>query len=82
MNSSYCALWTGGKIYEAINRLIDGIRPYRPDNEFVVSGNGSVQGQSYVDRDIETWNPSEGRYSRSVSWKYQQCTNNKFYLDH
>ena len=82
MNSSYCALWTGGKIYEAINKLIDGIRPFRPDNNVVASSNGNFQGQSYVDRDIETWNPSEGRYSRNVSWKYQQCLNNKFYLDH
>jgi hypothetical protein len=82
MNSSECPLWTGGKIYSAIKDIIDGIRPFRPDNSFVTSTNTNYQGQSYVDRDIETWNPSEGRYTRSVSWRYQQCQNNKFYLDH
>lgn len=82
MNSSVCPLWTGGKIYNAIGRVIDGIRPFRPDTDHVASSNTNHQGQSYIDRDIETWNPSEGRYTRSVSWKYQQCQNNKFYLDH
>jgi hypothetical protein len=94
INNPACPLYTGGNLYKAIERLVDGIRPFRPYNTASTAGpvvytapagagaTKNTTGKSYIDRDTRTWVPSEGRYTRNVSWKYQQCDTTKFYLDH
>ena len=81
INNSACPLYTGGTLFKAIENLIDGIRPFRPYNTVaptVWTAPAAVTkittGKSYIDRDTRTWIPSEGRYTRNVSWKYQHCT--------
>jgi hypothetical protein len=87
INNPACPLWTGGTLFKAIEKLIDGIRPFRPYNTTYTAPPTSptlknTTGKSYVDRDTRTWIPSEGRYTRNVSWKYQQCDTTRLYLDH
>lgn len=87
INNPACPLYTGGNLYKAIEKLVDGIRPFRPYNTVFTApsttpNTKNTTGKSYIDRDTRTWVPSEGRYTRNVSWKYQQCDTTKFYLDH
>jgi hypothetical protein len=81
INNSACPLYTGGTLFKAIEKLIDGIRPFRPYNTVAptvwtapAGVSKTTTGKSYIDRDTRTWIPSEGRYTRNVSWKYQHCT--------
>ena len=83
MTSSGCPMYTGGTIYTSINNLIEALRPFgaRTSN-FFGTVRTSAPGQVFVSQDNQSWNPSDGRYSRNVSWVYQQCDNSKNYLDH
>jgi hypothetical protein len=90
MSSSSCPLFTGGQLYQDLQRIVEAFRPFgnrAPASELLGSNgaglvNHNMIGQCYVDRDTQSWNPSDGRYTRNVSWKYQQCTNTKYFLDH
>jgi hypothetical protein len=84
MNNAACPLHTGSTLYANIQRIVEGLKPFgvRDPSVFGSSQRGAGTGQVYVDRDTQSWNPSEGRYTRNVSWKYQQCNNNKYFLDH
>jgi len=87
-----CPLFTGGFIYQTIEKLIEGIKPFGIEagtettynelfgSDFVSSKNR--QGIVFKQSDNDSWNPTGGRYSRNVSWVYQQCSDNKYYLDH
>jgi hypothetical protein len=84
-----CPVYTGGYIIGVINKLVEGVRPFGsmglpPDRFFFgeYASKKNRQGQVFVNSDQDTWSPTEGRYSRTVSWTYQQCTNARFYLDH
>jgi hypothetical protein len=83
-----CPVYTGGYIIGMINTLVEGVKPFgsinppRRDIFGNYSNTKNKQGQVFVNSDQDTWSPTEGRYSRTVSWTYQQCTNAKFYLDH
>lgn len=92
INDSGCPLFTGGFVYQTINKLIEGIKPFGIElgtegayndlfgSAFVSSKNR--QGIVFKQSDNDSWNPTGGRYSRNVSWIYQQCSENKYYLDH
>ena len=57
--------------------MVSGLRPFGPRDASVFPGGDRTQinrGQAFVRRDEESWNPAEGRYSRSISWTYQQCS--------
>lgn len=90
VQNSDCPLWTGGTIFQTITGIIEGLKPFgdRPTAFFgtsnVMRGGGPVNaaGQVYVSQDNYSWDPTNGRYVRSVSWIYQQCTNAKNWLDH
>lgn len=82
MNSTDCPLYFKGTIYSQIDSLIEGLKPFGTNDTSVVVAAGPTQGQVYVEKDNQSWNPVEGRYTRSVSWVYQHCNNNNFYLDH
>ena len=84
MTNSECPLWTGGSVYTRIQGIVNGLKPFgaRANAYFGNLGRGELPGQVYLSQDNHSWNPTEGRYSRSVSWVYQQCSTDKFYLDH
>lgn len=85
LQSPYCPMWTGGTVYKTVTGLIEGLKPFgdRDTNIFgSVFARSNTQGQVYVSNDNQTWNPTDGRYTRIVTWIYQQCTNAKNYLDY
>lgn len=84
MTNSQCPLWTGGSVYSHIQGIVDGLKPFgsRASAYFGNLNRGQLPGQVYVSRDTHSWNPTEGRYTRSVTWVYQQCSTDKLYLDH
>lgn len=90
MQNSECPLWTGGKTYQAITGIVEGLKPFgdRPTSMFgnptVIRGGGATNasGQVYVSRDDQSWDPTNGRYVRSMTWTHQQCQTNKNWLDH
>lgn len=82
-----CPLYTGGSIYQQIETIIEAFRPFgEQTSEFFGNMRNDTRtrqpGQVFVTSDNHNWSPAEGRYSRSVSWTYQQCDNSKSYLDH
>ena len=92
MTSTECPLYTGGPVFSAINTIIEGLKPYgdRPDaSQGGLFGNFDKrtgnkvgnQGQVFVTQNDISWNPTEGRFSRSVGWLYQPCTNTRPNLD-
>ena len=90
MTNKECPLWTGGTVYTTIVGIIEGLKPFGDRstsifgnlvNDTRTGGPTNVPGQVYTTQDNQTWNPTEGRFSRSVSWTYQTCTNARSYLD-
>ena len=87
-----CPLYTGGFIYTTIEKLLDGIKPFGIEpgteanyndlygTEFV--NKKKKQGIVFKQSDTDSWNPTGGRYSRNVTWIYQQCNEFSIYLDH
>lgn len=86
ITSSGCPVWTGGTTYSTINQLIEGFKPFGDRiNVFGGmnrSGSNTPQGQVYATQNDHSWSPTEGRFTRSVSWVYQTCDITRFYLDH
>ena len=84
---------TIGRIIEGVKPF--GLADARDNNlwggQYVVNPGSSLTPKSrsqlrpgivYVSSDQESWNPTNGRYSRSVSWTYQQCDNEIMHMDH
>jgi len=86
ITSNYCPVWTGGTTYKAIEELIDGLAPFgrRVVNIFPNMSREPLTGQVYLQQNDLSWNPTEGRYIRNVSWVYQHCSigNNYNRLNH
>ena len=90
MTSVECPVYTGGPVFGVIDMLIEGLKPYgdRGNNIWMFGNldqrtgpkNGN-QGQVFVTENNISWNPTEGRFSRSVGWVYQPCNNNRPNLD-
>jgi hypothetical protein len=82
---SDCPLWTGGTIYKTVTGMIEGFKPFG-DRIANIFGSANTRintpGQAYLTQDTQQWEPNSGRYLRTVSWVYQQCTSAKSYLDH
>ena len=90
MTNKECPLWTGGTVYTTITGIIEGLKPFGDrsttifgnlGNDTRTGGANGVAGQVYTSQDNQTWNPTEGRFSKSISWTYQTCTNTRSYLD-
>lgn len=88
-----CPLYTGGYIYTTLNILIDGVKPFglHPvpsnatrlfDSAFLAQKAAKNAGIVFKTSDTDSWNPTSGRYTRTVEWTYQQCSIDKDYLDH
>jgi hypothetical protein len=89
LTNSECPLYTGGPVYGQIETLLSGIQPFGDRatatwGSFDHRSGGSINnsGQVYKASDTQSWNPMEGRFTRNVSWTYQQCTNARNWLDH
>lgn len=78
-----CPLNKNNVLWQAINTVIEGHRPYG-NRTNALFGNAVSQpyGTVFTQSDQESWSPSQGRYSRSVSWIFQQCSINSSYMDH
>jgi hypothetical protein len=79
-----CPLYISGAIYGAIKNLINGNKPFdnRVGTIWANSTRNPTPGHIYTSNDSETWEPTDGRYSRTVTWTYQHCDINTLYLDH
>lgn len=89
MQNRECPLWTGGTVYNTITGIMEGMKPFgdRPDYifgsaSFYNRGPTDQRGQVFVTQDNHTWDPANGRYSRTIGWVYQQCSNSRLYLDY
>jgi len=80
MNSNSCPLYKNGYLFKTIEKIIEAHRPYSPSSFF----NEPIynQGLVYTSNDSEQWNPSTGKYSRNVSWVYQQSSISQDFRDH
>jgi hypothetical protein len=83
MTEPECPLYYKGCTWQTVNRLIQGHAPFgNRTNALFQNAKSQEFGTVFKDSDTENWNPTEGKYSRSVSWIFQQCTADRFYLDH
>jgi hypothetical protein len=83
MSNSNCPMFTGGAAYNTIELILEGLRPFgiRDGSIGFTARTASPAGQSYITENTQNWNPTEGKYTRKATWIYQQCNNDKFYLD-
>lgn len=79
-----CPMYYNGYYWQTINQIIAGNEPFSNRKTYELFKTATMQnfGTVFKDSDSEDWSPTEGRYSRTVSWTYQQCTADRFYLDH
>lgn len=100
ISNADCPLYTGGYIYDFIDKIVEGVKPfgiadasrnYIWGNTYVANANSALNpkvrsaarpGIVFLSSDQDNWNPTNGRYSRTVSWTYQQCDNTIKYIDH
>lgn len=85
LTSSECPLYTGGTVYTTVEQIIEGLKPFG-NRPITIFGNFDTRtsnaGTVYKVADSQSWNPVDGRFSRTVGWTYQQCTNARRSLDH
>lgn len=81
-----CPLYYNGYFWKMVNTIIQGHEPFtNRTTDFwgpPPPATSQQYGTVFKESDNEDWNATEGRYSRTVSWIYQHCTTNRFYLDH
>lgn len=81
--NSLCPVWTGGEIYRTIESLIEGNRPFGIADPAIFPGLVKNRlGIAFVTSDSNSWSPTTGRYSRSVSWTFQPCSLTIDYRNH
>ena len=79
LNNQECPMYSGGRVYKTIEDLINGNKPFV--NSKLISAT-NTNGIVYTQSDTESWSATQGRYSRSVTWIYQNCDITKGYMDH
>ena len=73
--NSLCPVWTGGMVYNKIENLIEGNKPFGIADSSIFPGLVKNRlGIAFVTSDQTSWSPTTGRYSRTVSWIYQPCS--------
>jgi hypothetical protein len=90
MQNSACPLWTGGTIFTTISGILEALKPFGDRASSFIGASSAVRtgaatnntGQVFVSKDDQSWDPTNGKYVRSVAWNYQQCTNARNWLDH
>ena len=81
INSPACPMHKSGYLFQTIEKIIEAHRPYSP-SEFLPNEPTQREGLVYTSQDGETWNPTTGKYSRNVSWTYQQLSITRDFRDH
>ena len=78
MTNSKCPVYISGTTYLAITNLIAGLKPFggRAGGIFGNMNQPAQPGNVYIASDSHSWDATNGRYSRNVSWIYQHCQNN------
>ena len=78
MTNPDCPVYISGTVYNTISQLIAGLKPFgnRTAGIFANIGSSAPQGNAYVSSDSHSWDATNGRYARNVSWTYQHCQNN------
>lgn len=85
MHNNTCPLYISGSVYKTITGIIEGLKPFGDRSQDIFGSawtRTNAPGQVYVTSDTQSWDPASGRFTKSVSWVYQHCNNNKNYLDH
>ena len=82
MTQAGCPLWTGGTVYQAIIGIIEGFKPFGARNDLFGNTRSALSAQVYLSKDDHSWNPTEGHYTRQVSWTYQTCNISRSWMDH
>jgi len=78
-----CPLYRNNPLWQNIDLIIEGHRPFGDRTNALFENSISQRyGVVFVQSDSETWSPSQGRYSRSVSWIFEHCSLNRHYMDH
>lgn len=80
INSPTCPLHKSGYLFQTVEKIVEAHRPYSPStflNEPI-----QTQGLVYTSSDSEQWSPTTGKYSRNVSWVYQQANLGRDFRDH
>lgn len=80
LNNTNCPLNKNKYLFKTIEQIIEAHRPYSPSIFF----NEPIQtiGAVYTSEDSEQWNPTTGKYSRTVSWTHQQSNLGTDFRDH
>jgi hypothetical protein len=90
MQNSVCPLWTGGTIFTTITGIVEALKPFGDRASSFIGASPVTRtgpairnsGQVFVSQDNQSWDPTNGKYVRTVGWNYQQCTNSRNWLDH
>jgi hypothetical protein len=81
MQSKTCPLYKNSYLFKTVEQIIEAHRPYSPST-FLPNEPAQTEGLVYTSSDNEQWSPTTGKYSRSVSWVYQQANIGKDFRDH
>lgn len=82
LNHPTCPLHKNGYLFSTIEQLIEAHRPYSPSSFLNEPPSMSISGVVYTSSDSEQWSPTTGKYSRNVSWTYQQANIGIDFRDH
>jgi hypothetical protein len=75
LTNQKCPLHRTGFLFQTIEKIIEAHRPYSPSTFLDVNTpRGATSGLVYTSSDNESWNPTSGKYSRNISWTYQQSS--------
>ena len=75
LDNPECPVSTNSQLFQQVEDLIEGLKPYGQAKANVFNGFSQVaiQGNVFIKSNTYNWNPAEGKYARSVEWVYQPC---------
>lgn len=83
--TAVCPIGLNTDLRTYVQNFVDGHAPFYPRDASVFGTSGTRAAQTgtvFVQSDQETWSPTEGRFSKTVSWIYQQCSVGKHWLNY
>lgn len=83
LTNQKCPLHRSGFLFQTIEKIIEAHRPYSPSTFLDVNtARPTTSGLVYTSSDNESWNPTSGKYSRNISWTYQQSSMTHDFRNH
>ena len=74
LTNKECPLYIHGPTYSGVKTLVNGLRPFGPRVDIFGNMNrAAATGLVQITKDTVGWNPTEGRFTKSVEWVYQPC---------